>query len=104
MKNYKVIEAPRAKKDIKKYVGYLRNVKVSIQAAQALFDDYRATKKRLSDIAGAIREADSEKLRQRGLKRIDFARHNYFFLFRVKDDTVEVVAMFHGLEDFENKI
>ena len=104
MKKYKVLVAPRAKKDVKKYVSYLRNVRLSMQAAQALFDDYRSTKKRLADICKYIGEPESEKLKQRGLKRINFTRHNYFFLFRVKGDTVEIVAMFHGLEDYENKI
>ena len=104
MTGYRVIEAPRAKKDIKKYVGYLRDRKKSIQAAQALFDDYRATKERLADIAGMIRDPDSEKLKLRGLKRINFAKHNYFCLFRVKGNTVEIAAMFHGLEDYESKL
>ena len=104
MKEYKVIEAPRVKKDIKKYVGYLRNVKMSVQAAQALFDDYRATKKRLANIAGSLPDPDSEELKQRGLKRINFEKHNYFFLFRINGDKVEIAAMFHGLEDYENKL
>ncbi len=30
--------------------------------------------------------------------------NNYFFLFRMKENTVEIVAMFHGLEDFESKL
>ena len=104
MKKYRVIEAPRAKKDIKRYVGYLLNVKKSNQAAQALFDDYRGTKERLSEIAGAIHNPESDKLKQRNLKRINFQKHNYFFLFRVNGDTAEIVAMFHSLEDYENKL
>lgn len=104
MRKYKIIEAPRAKKDIKKYIGYLRNEKKSIQAAQALFDDYRATKRHLADIAGAIRESDNEKMKERGLKRINFMKHNYFFVFRIKGDNAEIAAMFHGLEDYENKL
>lgn len=104
MKKYRIIEAPRAKKDIKKYVGYLLNVKKSDQAAQALFDDYRETKEILADHAGAIGDPASENLKRRGLKRINFRKHNYFFLFRIKGDTVEVAAMFHGLEDYERKL
>ena len=104
MKKYRVIEAPRAKKDIKRYVGYLLNVKKSNQAAQALFDDYRGTKERLSEIAGAIHNPESDKLKQRNLKRINFQKHNYFFLFRINGNTAEIVAMFHSLEDYENKL
>lgn len=104
MNKYRVIEAPRAKKDIKRYIGYLRNVKRSEQAAQALFDDYRATKKNLADVAGMVSDPDNEKLKQRGLKRMNFIKHNYFFLYRIKDNDAEIAAMFHGLEDYENKL
>ena len=78
MKKYRVVEAPRAKKDIKRYIGYLRNEKKSQQAAQALFDDYRATKKKLVEVAGMLNDPDNEILKQRGLKRINFIKHNYF--------------------------
>lgn len=104
LKQYKVIEAPRAKKDVKRYVGYLIKVKRSKQAAQSVFDDYMATKKRLAEIAGTIKDPENEKLKQRRLKRINFEKHNYFFLFRIVGDTVEIAAMFHGLEDYENKL
>lgn len=77
---------------------------MSIQAAQALFDDYRATKQHLADVAGAIKEPESEKMKLRRLKRINFLKHNYFFLFRINGDNAEIVAMFHGLEDYENKL
>ena len=104
MKKYRVIEAQIAKKDIKKYVGYLRNIKRSTQAAQALFDDYRVTKQRLAEVAGTIQEPKSQKMKQRGLKRINFSKHNYFFLFRINGNDAEIVAVFHGLEDYENKL
>ncbi len=104
MIHYKVVIAPSAKKDIKRYIGYLADVKKSKQAAQALFDDYRKTKKRLADVAGMIKESDNEKIRARDLKRLNFDKHNYFLLFRVKEDTVEIVAIFHSLEDYENKL
>ena len=31
-------------------------------------------------------------------------RHDYVLLYRMKGDIAEVVAMFHTLEDYENKI
>lgn len=51
-----------------------------------------------------MREPDSDKLRERGLKRINFRAHNYFMLFRIRDDRVEIIDIFHGSEDFENKL
>lgn len=29
---------------------------------------------------------------------------NYFMLFRIRDDRVEITNIFHGSEDFENKL
>ncbi len=104
MKKYRIIVAPRAQKDIRKYINYLRNVKKSTQAAQALFDDYRKTQKRLAETADIIKDPDNEKLKERQLKRINFVKHNYFLLFRIREDTVEIAAMFHELEDYDNKL
>ena len=46
----------------------ITNEKKSIQAAQALFDDYRETRFVLANIAGSLADPDEEKLKQRGLK------------------------------------
>ena len=47
---------------------------------------------------------ESKKLKERNLRRINFKRHNYFMLFRKEDDKAVVVEIFHGLEDYENKL
>ena len=51
-----------------------------------------------------IKEPESEALRKRSLKRINLKKHDYLLLFRIKDDTVEVMRMFHFLQDFESKL
>lgn len=66
--------------------------------------DYRETRESLSRIAGSIKEADSEKLRERNLKRINFRRHDYFLLFRIDGEVATVTNVFHFLEDYENKL
>ena len=104
MKKYKVYITGRAFSDLRIRIGYLRNEKKSIQAAQALFDDYRETRSVLTNIAGALADPDDEKLKQRGLKRINFLRHNYFMLFRIEKEKVIIVRVFHGLEDYQNKL
>lgn len=75
-----------------------------MQAAQALYDDYRETKTVLAKIAGALADPDDEKLKQRGLKRINFLHHNYFMLFTVENEKAIIVRVFHGLEDYQNKL
>ena len=58
----------------------------------------------LANIAGALADPDDEKLKQRCLKRINFLRHNYFMLFMVEKEKVFIVRVFHGLEDYQNKL
>ena len=104
MKRYKVYITGKAFSDLRSRIDYLRNEKKSIQAAQALFDDYRETRAVLANIAGAIADPDDEKLKQRGLKRINFLHHNYFMLFKIEKEKVFIVRVFHGLEDYQNKL
>lgn len=69
-----------------------------------MYNDYRETKTVLANIAYALADPDNEKLRQRRLKRINFLHHNYFMLFRVEKEKVIIVRVFHGLEDYQNKL
>ena len=105
MKQYKVIVTPDAEEDLRKYVAYLRDVKKNPQAVKNVLEDFRDTKKSLKNVAGSIKEPDSEKLKESGLKRMNFLRHNYFVLFYIgDDDKVYITDVFHGLEDFESKL
>ena len=104
MKKYKVYITGRAFSDLRIRIGYLRNEKKSMQAAQALFDDYRETRSILANIAGALADSDDEKLKRRGLKRINFLHHNYFMLFKIEKEKVFIVRVFHGLEDYQNRL
>lgn len=67
-------------------------------------DDFLDSKEMLSFIAGSLQEPDSEILKTRHLKRMNFIRHDYFMLFRIDGDRVTIMHIFHGLEDFENKL
>lgn len=82
MKKYKVYITGRAFSDLRSRIGYLRNEKRSVQAAQALLDDYRETISVLVNIAGALADPDDKKLKQRGLKRINFMHHNILCCLR----------------------
>ena len=105
MRINKVIVTPDAENDLKAYLSYLRDVKRNPQAVKNLLEDFKETKHILSTIAPSIAEPDSEKLKKRGLKRINFKHHNYFLLFFIDSDgIVYITDVFHGLEDFEGKL
>ncbi len=105
MKRYRVLVTPDAEADLKIYLSYLRNVKKNPQAVKSVLEDFRNTKNDLKSVARSQPEPDSEKLKARGLKRINFKKHNYFLLYYIDSmDIVYVTNIFHGLENFEDKL
>lgn len=104
MKKYKVIVAPEAEGQMKRYLAYILFVFQREDAYESVKADYRKTLKRLGDIAGSIEDPPDKKLADRGLKKITFKSHDYVMLFRVKDDTAEVAKIFHTREDYQNKL
>ncbi len=75
---YNVVVIDDAKADLRRYIAYLVNVKKSNQAAGNVLDDFRETRKSLETIAGSLKLCDNDKLKERGLHRINFHKHNYF--------------------------
>ncbi len=104
MKMYRTVVTKQAQSDLREKLSYIRDHLRNPQAVQNVYTDYKQTRKALEDVAGTIRETESEKLWERNLKRINFRAHNYFMLFRIRDDRVEITNIFHGSEDFENKL
>ena len=104
MQEYTVRNTPLLEKKLDKYLGYLINRKKSPLSAQSLLKDFVETRESLEKTAGMIKDPDDEKLKIRKLKRINFRRHNYFLLFRTNGDVVEIVTMFHGLENYSDKL
>lgn len=104
MKKYKVVVSADAEADLFRYRDYLLKEKRSKQAAKNVVLDYRETRKVLENVAGSLREPESDELRKRGLKRINFLKHDYFLLYKIEGNTAYVTNMFHTLEDYEKKL
>ena len=104
MKEFRLVITADVKEDLRRYLSYIRNRFKNPQAIRNVRDDFYQTADSLRTLAETIPPANSVKMQQRGLKRINFCSHDYFLLFRIVGDKVEVVKMFHFLEDYENKI
>ena len=104
MKIYKVLNTPDLEKQVKTYIHYIARDLGNPDAANRVWKDYKETRKSLRKNAGSLPDPESNRLKQLGLKRINFNAHDYFLLFRVMDDTVIVTNMFHFKEDYENKL
>lgn len=58
----------------------------------------------LEIVAEILNEPENEILKSKGLKRINFRKHDYFMLYHIEGKIVYVTNIFHALEDFENKL
>ena len=101
---YRVIVTDDAFADLDNILYYLLFVLKNEQAAQNVLDDFEHTKEQLSRVAGSLRVCENPKLRNIGYRRLEFQKHDYFMLYRIKEKTAIVDAIFHDLQDFEKKI
>lgn len=99
---YRVVITSFAKHQLEMYVAYILSEFRSVQAANAVMDDARRTKKRLSTIAGSLALCENEILARNGYRRILFDRHSFFMVYRIEGNTVIVDAMYHELQDYES--
>ena len=104
MKRYVIQVTEKADRDLDRCVNYLLHAKKNRQAAKNLLSDYRKTLDRLSNVAGSLKIPESEALRSRNLKRLNFGKHDYFLLFRIDGEKAIVTNIFHAAEDFELKL
>ena len=101
---YKVVVSVNAERDLEVFFDYLVNEKKNKQAAINVINDFDATVRELSNIAGSLKLCDNPHLKELGYRRINFKSHRYFMLYRIKRKTVIIDRIFHGLQDYENKI
>ena len=104
MNNYKVEILPKAREDLRRALNYLIYVKLSPKAADSVLKDFEETIEKLSYLADSYQMLESDILRKRSLKRVNFSRHKYFLLYKIENDKVFITNIFHAREDFENKL
>ncbi len=102
--DYNIVMTESAEKDLDHAVNCLLFTKKNEQAAGSLLNDFEITTQVLSRIAGSLKLCDNETLRREGYRRINFQTHRYFLLYRIENNDVIIDAMFHELEDYENRM
>lgn len=101
---YKVYITEDAERDLDSFIYYLLFEKLNEQAAASLLDDFEATKKQLSLVAGSLNPCTNEKLKAQGYKRINFLYHRYFIIYHINGTNAIIDNIFHELQDYENKL
>ncbi|MBO4496438.1 MAG: type II toxin-antitoxin system RelE/ParE family toxin [Clostridiales bacterium] len=101
---YKVFITPVAEEELDRFISYLINEKMSARAAGNVLNDFEETVRCLTIVAGSLKLCEQPKLKKLGYRRMNFLAHDYFMLYRIEEDTVIVDAIFHALQDYENKL
>ena len=99
MKRWNVIVTEDVQTDLDNFVYYLLVEKLSEQAAKALLDDYDETIEELAKVAGALKLFENPELSD--YRKIRLRRHDYYLLYRVRDNDAIVDRMFHDLQDLD---
>lgn len=102
MKTYRIKISPSAKQQFRRYIWYLVEKKKNLQAAAAVNNDFEETIDRLSTVAGSMRFCDDKELADEGIRKIFFKKHDYVVLYSLESDVVEIHAVYHTLQDYEN--
>jgi plasmid stabilization system protein ParE len=98
---YKVIIMPPAKRRLDVYVQYTLEELKNRQAAKAILEDAKETKRRLSEVADSLKICDDPLLAKYEYRKISFLRHRFMMIYRIQDGIVIVDGMFHELQDYE---
>ena len=102
MKSYRVIVSLEAKHQMRDYILYIRKQFRNEQAVRNLREDYKSTLDSLKTSAGSLPLSSRKKLADRGLRTIHFRNHRFTMLYRIEDQTAEVVYIYHDLQDYDN--
>ncbi len=102
MDSFKVIISPKALSQLNDYIDYLQQTLLNNQAAYSIWQDALETRDHLSKVADSLQCCSHPQLKQHGYHIIHFMRHRYLMLYRIKDTTAYVDAIYHQLQDYEN--
>lgn len=102
--DYEVKITSEAEEDFEVFLQYLILEKKNIQAARHFITDFEETKKTLSRVAGSLKLCDNLELNRMGYRRMNFLTMNYFILYRLEGKTAIIDNIFHGSQDYENKM
>lgn len=101
---YKLIITERADELTDKLVGYIINKLKNKEAASHLLDELDEIYIRLSDNPYQFPESSDEYLYSKGYREAHFSEMSYKVVFRIEENKVYIVGIFHDLEEYEKKI
>lgn len=102
--NYKLIITERAEELLDGLVRYLLYQLRNEQAAVHLLDSVEQVYSRLEENPLQFPQCRDAYLSQLGYREAVFTDMKYLVIFRIEEDTVYIVGVFHELEQYRNKL
>ena len=102
MKTWKVHVIRRVENRLVKILSYIAEKPLyNPDAARAVLEDFEATVERISQMGDRVPIGTHPIMRKRNLRRMNFLKHDYFVIYRVRGDVAEIVRIGHSLENLE---
>lgn len=101
---YNLITTDRADELIDSCVFYILNRSKNSQGARRLLDGISGIYDRLEENPYQFPDSTNDLLKRQGYKEALISGMQYKILFRVEDQTVYIVGLFHDLEDYPSKV
>lgn len=100
--DFRIILTNKAELQAQKILDYIFYELKNVQAAFSVEQDMKETIARLSHTARSLKLCDDPTLSALGYRTIHLKRHRYFMLYKIVDDCVYVIGIYHDLQDYEN--
>ncbi len=102
--DFKVILTNKAETQAQKILDYIFYELKNTQAAFSVEQDMKETIGRLSRIADSLKLCDDSDLSAMGYRTIHLKRHRYFMLYKIIENCLLVMGIYHDLQDYENAL
>lgn len=101
---YRLIVSERAEELIDASVNYIVNILKNPDAAVHLLDEVSEIYDRLEENPYQFGDSKDDYLKSKGYKEAIVSGMQYKMIFRIDNNSVYIVGLFHDLEDYPSKI
>ena len=101
---YQIIATKESERLIEGCIDYILNTLIEPAAASHFVDELDKLYSRLEDNPFQFRCCSDESLANLGYRECQFSSMNYRLIFRIENELVYIVAVYHYSEDFISKL
>lgn len=102
MKTWEVQVIPRVENRLMGILSYIaENPLYNPDAARAVFEDFEATVKMIGKLGDSVAVGAHPIMQKRNLRRMNFLKHDYYLIYRIRGNVAQIVRIGHRLENLD---